>query len=68
MKQIVLVLMLGALAAGCNPPPPGKTVIDTFCLTAKKRLWSIHDTPESIKSARAWNKGIDRKCGVPGRG
>lgn len=42
-------------------------ISDTFCLTSKKRSWSIHDTPESIADARRWNYLVDRRCGVPGR-
>lgn len=61
------LVLLALLVAGCAPSPPPQSVVDTFCLTAKKRPWSIHDTPESIQDARAWNKAIDRRCGYPGR-
>lgn len=36
---------------------------DSFCISAKKRGWSLEDTPESIRAARIWNKTIDQRCG-----
>jgi hypothetical protein len=39
-------------------------VVDTFCLTAKKRSWDLADTPETIRDARAWNLLVDRRCGA----
>jgi hypothetical protein len=63
------------LLAGCSTPaPPVLTaapsappvVVDSFCETARKRTWSLKDTPESIAEAQAWNRAVDRRCGVPG--
>ena len=34
-------------------------VVDTYCLTSKKRIWSISDTPESIQAARVHNRTVD---------
>lgn len=43
---------------------PEKTVVDTLCITVKKKGWSADDTPKTIQDARAWNRQIDRHCGV----
>ena len=64
------VLLLGlALVAVMLPAcsmfqgVPEKTVVDTFCLTAKKRAWSIdRDPPDRIREARIHNKVIDDRC------
>lgn len=40
------------------------TVVDTYCLRAKKRAWSINDRPEAIREAVVWNRTIDRRCGI----
>jgi hypothetical protein len=66
---------MAMLLAGCTtqpiisqpiaePAPP--LVVDSFCETARKRTWSLKDTPESIAEAQAWNRAVDRRCGVPG--
>lgn len=63
---IPVMLTIVASLAGCaTQATPIAT--DTFCLTAKKRMWSIQDSPETIRDAEAWNKTIDLRCGVPGR-
>lgn len=41
--------------------------IDTYCLTAKKRTWSVNDSPESIRAADVHNRTVDIRCGVPKR-
>jgi hypothetical protein len=64
MKAIAYILLMSTLA-GCATP--GTVAVDTFCLTAHKRLWSINDSPETIRDAEAWNKTIDLRCGVPGK-
>ena len=48
----------------CAKEPPQQVVTDSFCLTAKKRFWSINDSAESIRDAEAWNTAIDKKCGT----
>jgi hypothetical protein len=59
-----LALMALALAlSGCATTQQA-AVVDTFCLTSQKRLWSIEDSPETIRSAEAWNGAIDKRCGV----
>jgi hypothetical protein len=55
-----------ALLAGCATMPPLQ-VADTFCLTAKKRSWSINDTPAMIREAKTWNQLVDRRCATPPR-
>lgn len=68
MKPVIAILLLAPLLmgakSGCWDSGPETTVVDTFCLSARKRAWSINDTPESIRDAEAWNKAIDRRCGV----
>jgi hypothetical protein len=46
--------------------PPAPVVVDSFCETARKRTWSVKDSIDTIREARAWNRVIDRRCGVPG--
>jgi hypothetical protein len=63
--KILLVLAVAAAVGGCSlVPKPGLDVVDTFCLTSKKRQWSINDSVESIHQAEVWNATIDRRCGV----
>lgn len=69
MKPLLTILLLAPLLMGAKPgcffgTEPETRVVDTFCLTAKKRLWSIDDTAETIQAAEIQNKTIDRKCGV----
>ena len=50
---------------GCgtkSDPAPVQIVADTYCLTVKKRSWSVNDTPESIDEAMRHNAAIDRAC------
>ena len=58
----VLPAIFISLTACATAPP--QQVTDSFCLTAKKRLWSINDSAESIRDAEAWNTAIDKKCGT----
>lgn len=65
-----LALGLALLLPGCamfGQPSEMPVAVDTFCLSAKKRIWSINDTPDSIRSAQVWNTTIDKRCGVPGK-
>ena len=63
-RLIVLTLVL--LLTGCSllDGIPEKTVVDTLCITVKKKGWSANDTPKAIRDAKAWNRQIDRHCGV----
>jgi hypothetical protein len=72
MIRIIVVgaaLALAACAATEAPPkaPVAPIVVDSFCQTAKKRPWSVRDTPETIKEALAWNRAIDKRCPPPGK-
>lgn len=66
MKRLLAMALLSPLImgaqSGCGGGYEQATVVDTFCLTAKKRGWSTADTPESIADAMGWNNAIDRKC------
>jgi hypothetical protein len=63
-RSIVLTLVL--LLTGCSllDGIPEKTVVDTLCITVKKKGWSVNNTPKIIRDAKAWNRQIDRHCGV----
>jgi hypothetical protein len=57
--------------AGCATQPaeeprvePAPVVMDNFCTTARKRTWSVKDTPATITEADAWNRAVDRRCGA----
>jgi hypothetical protein len=69
VTRIVIVGTIIALAACAThteeaPPkaPVAPVVVDSFCATAKKRAWSVKDSPETIKEALAWNRAVDRRC------
>lgn len=64
---IALCIALALLVGGCAKEVPATGITDTFCVTAKKRMWSIEDTPESIRAAEVFNRTVDRRCGVPGQ-
>lgn len=69
-STIIIASLSSMLLGGCatfGGASQQTAISDTFCLTSKKRSWSIHDTPESIADARRWNYLVDRRCGVPGR-
>lgn len=65
MIRSILVCACLAIAGCATTPAP--VAVDTFCLTAKKRTWSISDTAETIRDAEAWNKAVDLRCGYPGK-
>jgi hypothetical protein len=46
--------------------PPAPVVVDSFCETARKRTWSVKDSVDTIREAQAWNRAIDKRCGLPG--
>lgn len=64
----VLAIIAGGLA-GCasSQPQPVNVVADSFCIAAKKKTWSVNDTPATIEQIRKHNAGIDRACGIPGK-
>jgi hypothetical protein len=65
----VVILLLAGCATEPPAPEPVKVapvVTDTFCETARKRTWSVEDTPESIREADAWNRAVDKRCGAKG--
>jgi hypothetical protein len=61
---LVIPFLLGN-QGGCmsSKEPEIKVVADSYCLAARKRTWSVDDTPESIAEAMKINAGIDRACG-----
>lgn len=57
-------VIAGSLGGCANKDVQTVTVVaDTFCMSAKKRTWSVNDTPETIQEAIKQNAGIDRACG-----
>jgi uncharacterized lipoprotein YajG len=71
MGRAYLASLLALAGCATEPTPapiapPAPIVTDSFCETARKRSWSVKDTAQSIAEARAWNRAIDKRCGVPG--
>jgi hypothetical protein len=61
--KIVITFAALLLLPGCAMS--GKSVAtDSFCISAKKRKWSVKDRPAAIRDARVWNKVVDDRCGV----
>lgn len=61
----VAALTLALTLAGCadfKKMAPELAIVDTFCLNAQKRTWSLNDSPESIRDAQVHNAVIDKKC------
>jgi hypothetical protein len=67
IRPITLCALAGMLAGCAATQASAPPAVDTFCITAKKRTWSVHDTAETIRDAEAWNKTIDLRCGVRGK-
>ena len=66
-RYVIFTIVLGVLllAPGCATMSQQATVVDTYCLTAKKRMWSVdRDAPDRIREARIHNEVIDRRCGT----
>jgi uncharacterized lipoprotein YmbA len=63
MNAAILPLV-AVLLAGCAT---SQAATDTYCLSARKIIWSIEDSPETIQKAETINRTIDRRCGVPGK-
>jgi hypothetical protein len=58
------ILVGACLLGGCaemNQVQQSLSIVDTFC-SNKKRTWSVSDTPETIREARAWNAALDKRC------
>lgn len=66
---MALLAISAAGVAGCETSSPQQinVLADSFCIAAKKKTWSVNDTPETIEQIRKHNAGIDRACGVPGK-
>ncbi len=67
--KVMLPALLCLVIAGCTAQTaeaprvePTPVITDTFCETAKKRSWSVKDTPATIAEARAWNRAVDKRC------
>ena len=63
LVKVAALSFIMAAVAGCATKETPVASVDTFCLTAKKRVWYVTDTPETIQAAESWNLAIDRKCG-----
>lgn len=65
-RYIIFTTVLAALLLmpGCATTSSGPVATDSFCITAKKRKWSVHDRPEAIREARVWNQIVDQRCGA----
>ena len=70
VKVALAVLLLAPLLMGAKSgclgwgQEPEVGVVDTYCLTAQKRQWSIEDSAETIREIDAENTTIDRRCGI----
>jgi hypothetical protein len=61
------IVMTLVMLTGCATSQVEPVAVDTWCLSARKRTWSINDTPETIRDAEAHNRAVDLRCGVPGQ-
>lgn len=61
MKRALIILSF--LLVGCSKTPPESSVVDTYCLTARKIKWGIADTPETIQSIEVHNAVVEKRCG-----
>ena len=65
MKYVLFYATLAiaaALLTGCATPDTTTNInvtADSFCRVAKKIVWSVHDTPETIDQSRRWNARVD---------
>jgi uncharacterized lipoprotein YmbA len=62
-----LILALALALSGCATTQTAPQVVDTYCLSARKIIWSIEDSAETIRRAVVHNRAIDRRCGIPGQ-
>ena len=57
------ILLTCALLSGCATT--GGKVVDTFCLSAKKRTWDPDtDSVQTMREAVVYNGVIDRRCSI----
>ena len=65
---IPIALTIAAVSlAGCAKEVPAE-VVDTFCITAKKRTWDPDtDSVQTMREAVVYNRMVDRRCGYPGK-
>lgn len=62
MKALAIAIVLALAGCATTKEVPGP-VVDTFCITAKKRTWDyLRDSPETIQDVDAWNRAVDRRC------
>jgi hypothetical protein len=66
-RAIAFALVLLLSACSLLEGLPEKVLVDTMCLTATRKQWSASDPPATVRDAKAWNRQIDRSCGVPGK-
>jgi hypothetical protein len=61
---ILAVPLLMANQGGCamSAKQQAPAVVDTFCLTARPRTWSVYDTADTIRDVEIWNATIERRC------
>jgi outer membrane murein-binding lipoprotein Lpp len=60
------LILAAVLLSGCAASQAAQqAATDTYCLSARKIIWSIEDSPETIQRAEIHNKTIDKRCGVP---
>lgn len=62
MKRAIICTCLAIELVGCVQEPAQPLAVDTICLQ-RKRTWSVHDSPETIRDADAWNRMLDIRCG-----
>jgi hypothetical protein len=41
------------------------TLVAVLRPAASKRAWSVKDSIDTIREAQAWNRAIDKRCGMP---
>lgn len=62
-KLLWAVLLATVVACAPNRPLPEPDVVDTFCLTARKRTWDPDvDSVPTMREAVVWNKIVDARC------
>lgn len=72
MTRFLAIAIAAALLAGCaadGKPVDVQRMVsvtlqpDNYCSVARKRQWSVNDTPETIQGIRSENAKWDRLCG-----
>jgi sugar (pentulose or hexulose) kinase len=66
-RSLGICAYLAIMLAGCAATAT-TTVVDTYCLTAKKRTWDPDvDSVQTMREAVVYNRAIDRRCGILGK-